>query len=490
MSYCLITGITGMLGRYLLRDALLAGRRVAVVVRSTPTQSGQQRVEGILSHWEKSLGRYLPRPLILSGDLTQPGLGLETSDRQWLSRNCDSVLHSAASLVFYADHPDGEPYRVNVGGTANLLELCDDVQIREFHHVSTAYVCGDVKGPVFEKEADLNAPFRNDYERSKALAEQMVLSAFGKSATVYRPSIIVGDSKTGFTSTFQAFYTPLHLAALASQTGGNSATAAFLQQLQMNPDDAKNFVPVDWVSSIITHMSSHPDLQGEVYHLTNPVPVSVRTIEQVIRECLGQHFNHLARSNGNDAPPNSEELPDSMEAYRSYFGNDPTFQSPNTERAAPELSCPRLDRATLSRLANYAIEVDFTVPRSASGPMKSISNHILTPLLKASSKEASRCDRSLRLQLTGPDGGDYRVDFYQGVPVAAEIASCLYCPILLSGPAATFTALMHGELALEHALLTGRIVLEASAEDMFEAERLIGSLHDMLCRQPLAVHAA
>jgi thioester reductase-like protein len=95
----------------------------------------------------------------------------------------------------------------NLTGTRNLLQLCRETGVRQFDHVSTAYVCGKRPGPVFERELDCGQTFRNDYERSKCEAEKLVRAAAHLDrVTVYRPAIIVGDSRTGYTTAYHGPY--------------------------------------------------------------------------------------------------------------------------------------------------------------------------------------------------------------------------------------------------------------------------------------------
>lgn len=160
-DYILLTGSTGLLGRYLLRDLLLAGRRVAVVVRPFKNQPVQHRIEAILQHWEKELGTQLGRPICLAGDVTKPLLGLNDKALDWVAQHCTSLIHSAASLTFL-EEGDGEPWRTNLEGTGHVLALCHFAGIRELHYVSTAYVCGMREGTILESELECGQAFRND----------------------------------------------------------------------------------------------------------------------------------------------------------------------------------------------------------------------------------------------------------------------------------------------------------------------------------------
>ena len=83
MSYHLLTGATGLLGNYLLRDLLLRDVPVAVVVRPNRKQTARQRIESALCQWDADLGKPLPRPVVLEGDIAQPDLGLDAVDIRW-----------------------------------------------------------------------------------------------------------------------------------------------------------------------------------------------------------------------------------------------------------------------------------------------------------------------------------------------------------------------------------------------------------------------
>ena len=207
----LLTGATGLLGRYVLRNLLATGNRVAVLVRPDRTGTPEDRIREVLEFARTTTGTRLPEPTVLAGDLRERGFGLSGADRAWLSWNCGSVLHSAASLSFRRT-ADGEPHATNTTATRRLLELCMNWGIHDFHHVSTAFVCGDRDGPILESDACDNRDFHNDYEQSKFAAEYLFHESPGIRATVYRPSVIVGDSRTGHTTSYHGIYRFLELA--------------------------------------------------------------------------------------------------------------------------------------------------------------------------------------------------------------------------------------------------------------------------------------
>ncbi len=359
----LLTGATGLLGRYLLKDLLVAGVPVAVVVRPSRRNSPVERVEAIMRFWEEELGRDLPRPQVFTGDVNSENLGLAEEDVRRVQDSCKAVLHNAASLTFHNGGRDAEPWRTNVQGTQNVVDLCQRTGIDEFHHVSTAYTCGLRTGTILETELDEGQSFGNDYERSKVEAEQMVRSTeFFKTPTVYRPSIIIGDSQTAYTSTFHGFYAMLRLIyTLLSSDAFTNEDGIYSSRIKMNGDECKNFVPVDWVSAAIAGILVDQSHHGKTFHLTADTPVSSQTMIDVIEHAIGFTGTVL---HGADKPIENptilEELfYENMQIYEAYWRHDPHFDKTNTEAAIPKLKCPTIDHDLLTFLAKTAIEMGF-----------------------------------------------------------------------------------------------------------------------------------
>lgn len=370
----LLTGPTGLLGSYLVRDLLLDGRPLAVLARGDRKRSAAERIEAIVRHWERVLGRPVARPTVLDGDLTRARCGLEEAALEWLGAHCGEVLHNAASLTFRGSDRASEPWRTNVGGTRHVLEVCREAGIRHFHHVSTAYVCGLREGTVGEDDLDVGQAFGNDYERSKLEAERLVRGADHlESATVFRPSIIVGDSRTGFTSTYHGLFAVLRLGhtLLTRVLIGSTSGPALLGLLGVDPRDGKNFVPVDWVAAVIAHVVQQPGGRGRTYHLTHPRPVAMDTIGRLVQEAV-ETYSRAAKADDPDLCDErwfAETMREQLDVYQSYLRNDPTFDRSNTMALAGHLPCPELDMPTLMRMARFAIEHDFG--RRPSGTVES-----------------------------------------------------------------------------------------------------------------------
>ena len=369
--HLLVTGATGLLGSYLVRDLLLDGQPLAVVVRRSRKESPEARVERLVARWEHELGKRLPRPRVFAGDLTKPRCGLADADLDWIGRHCSGLLHNAASLSFRGNDRAAEPWLSNVTGVANMLDVVRAADIEHVHHVSTAYVCGLRAGTIAEDDLDVGQDFGNDYERSKVEAETMIRAAAGPaSVTVYRPSIIVGDSSTGFTSTYHGLFAVLRLGhtLLAKVPLGTTSGPAIIRLLGAAPSHTKNFVPVDWVSAVIAHCVQKPEARGRTFHVTHPEPVSNVALGAVVQEAVERYSK--AASPDDPELCNEQWFADNLAAqldvYRSYFRNDPTFDRTNTEAVAGHLPCPTLDHPRLMRMARFAIDEDFgRAPRSS-----------------------------------------------------------------------------------------------------------------------------
>ncbi|MGD9853316.1 MAG: SDR family oxidoreductase [Planctomycetaceae bacterium] len=366
MEHHLLTGATGLLGRYLVRDLTLEGVPLAVVVRGSRRQSPRERIESQIRTWENKLGKTLARPRVLEGDISQPGLGLSPEDSAWAADHCGHLIHNAASLQFISTSRESEPWKSNVCGTRHVLDFCDDAGIEQLHHVSTSYVCGLRHGRVTESELDEGQEWGNDYERSKVEAEQLVRSAgFAKPPTIFRPAIIVGDSRTGWTTTFHNFYVILQIAdTLVNQRSERDATGlANASEVEINVDgtERKNLVPVDWVSAVMSHVLTHPDLHGRTYHLTPRCPITTRQIRDAIEAATGVYGLGFSGA-GETRETNSEYLElfrEHMRVYDSYWRDDPVFDATNTRTAAPHLPCPHIDLAMLNHLSRVALDMRF-----------------------------------------------------------------------------------------------------------------------------------
>lgn len=462
MPYTLLTGATGLLGGYLLRDLLRRGEQVVVLARSTAVLAASRRIDTVLAPWEGE--RFLARPVILEGDLNRPGLGLCEADRAWLGANCDRVLHSAASISFYREEKSGEPYRTNVDGTQNLIELCLDLGLHNFHHISTAYVCGRRSGTVLESELDVGQESGNDYERSKVSSEKLIRAAqFGTPATIYRPSIIIGDSKSGYTTTFHGYYTPLQVALWLARAGviKTSDESWFLRELNLSGDERKNIVPVDWVSAAIVKIAAQDRCRGRTYHITNPNPPTsdelATAISNVVsRRMASEHGSHATVASVDGV---AQDFRKHMDVYRAYFRDHPEFDTHNLNEAIGDLPCPQIDRATLERTAQFAMDCNFGWPR----PMPPIPPVDVESFLRNAVRyDLSRSRESWVLEASGPGGGAWTIRSEAGRDTVIERVRIGRTQTTIRLSTETFKAITERWLSLPQAIYSGRLLVSGN----------------------------
>jgi thioester reductase-like protein len=195
------------------------------------------------------------------GDITVPGLGLSAPFPEPVA----GAFHLAAAYDLAVSREVGE--RVNVQGTRNVLEfLADAPGGPHLHYVSTAYVSGDATGIFRETDLDVGQAFKNHYEETKFLAERAVVES-GLPATIYRPGIVVGDSRTGETAKFDGPYFALRAMQALPSPGLFIRIGSGRSPL--------NVVPVDFVVEGLARLAADPASRGRTYHLTDPDPLPV-----------------------------------------------------------------------------------------------------------------------------------------------------------------------------------------------------------------------
>jgi len=352
----LLTGATGLIGRYLMKDLLLAGKSLCVLARPSKKQSAERRIDDIITMWEKHLHCELPRPHVVSGEVTETGLGLSSESRKWVGEHCDRVLHNAAILEFHGEDREGEPWRTNLRGTENLLKFCKSVGLRDWHYVSTAYVCGDRPGRIMENELNCGQGFRNDYEESKFLSETAVRAAdFLDQLTVYRPAVVAGDSVTAYTSTYHGIYLYLRIIAMLVQDKEPDPDGVRRFSLRWNctGNEFRNIVPVDWVSAAMTRIFLTPAAHGGTYHIAPHTPTTLREL----CDYISSYFNTSGVEFCGKAPEDMTEFERESYAqvaiYEPYLTTDPTFDITNLLKFTADLPSPKIDEAMIHRFIQF-----------------------------------------------------------------------------------------------------------------------------------------
>jgi len=271
----LITGATGFLGSHLTARLLEDGCRITALARGTKSASPKHRVEMVLR--EVGLAN-LENLEVIEGDIAQPKLGLSESARKTILSRTDEVWHCAASLSFQQEDRE-EIFRMNVDGTRNVVDIVKQTSSRRLQHVSTAYIAGNREDIALEAEINVGQTFKNAYEESKCQAELMISEEQRKGsivASVYRPSIVIGDSKSGRVTHFHGVYAFIRalwsvLERLRRRMPVKGTVNLPLRVLGAETQTL-NFVPIDYVVDGMLEISRRPDSAGGTYHLANPKP--------------------------------------------------------------------------------------------------------------------------------------------------------------------------------------------------------------------------
>jgi long-chain acyl-CoA synthetase len=251
-SAILLTGATGFLGGEVLARLLERERRpVYALIRAEDQAGARRRLDRVIDSLGLDRDTVAGRAVAVAGDVTEPLPGLDTRSRAELAERTGRIIHCAASVSFTLGLEDSR--RINVAGTRRMLDLAEFCArigggLDSFVHVSTAYVAGTHPEPFCESDLDRGQEFRNPYERSKFEAELAVAErAAALPVQVVRPSIVVGDSRTGWTSSFNVVYGPLR----AFDRGAFPVIPA-------RADAPVDIVPVDFVADAIVALAGRP----------------------------------------------------------------------------------------------------------------------------------------------------------------------------------------------------------------------------------------
>ena len=255
-----ITGATGFLGSYLLKQLLDDGYHCHLLVRCLNKATGKLR---ILESLDEIKGNSCINPdqiHIIPGDLTQPLLGLNALDLENVIQLCDQFIHCAASVRF--DLSYDEAHAVNVNGTKEFIEIAQlrkkTAQLKRVDIVSTAYIAGATQGLVKESAPLNGIRFRNTYEQTKHEAELYATEKMAElPITIFRPSIIVGEASNGKTHNFNTIYSFLKMYARGQW-----------RILPANKNTPIDLVSVDYVRDAMMAIRQQPESIGGFFHLT------------------------------------------------------------------------------------------------------------------------------------------------------------------------------------------------------------------------------
>ncbi|MBO9532312.1 MAG: SDR family oxidoreductase [Solirubrobacteraceae bacterium] len=270
----LLTGFPGFIGTRLSRKLLADDPELKILALVEPRMA--ERAREVAEEFEGRLE-------VIEGDITDPKLGLSDADYVKYASDVQRVYHLAA--IYDLAVPEAVAIKVNVDGTQHVLDFCRAcTKLERHHYVSTCYVAGDRKGLVKETELDEGQKFKNHYESTKFAAEVLVKASMDEiPTTIYRPGIVVGDSKTGDTQKFDGPYFILWFIHRMNQFGltvGNLGT-----------DEANfNAVPVDFIVDAMLAGTNDPKMAGVTLQLADPDPLTTRQFVRLLSKTYTNHY--------------------------------------------------------------------------------------------------------------------------------------------------------------------------------------------------------
>jgi thioester reductase-like protein len=329
-----LTGATGFLGMEVLARLLEKGdREVVALVRAADSEAAQERLEGVMAKLWRDPSPYVGRVRAIAGDVTSPGLGMSSSERAHAAEEVGAVMHCAASISF--DLPLEAARAINVEGTREIIGFAREAKscgrLDRFIHVSTAYVAGITKGTFRERQLDAGQEFRNTYEQTKWEAEHVVNDAKDLDPVIARPSIVMGESGSGWTPAFNVLYWPIR-----------AFSRGLFAEVPARPEALVDVVPVDYVADALVHLLEDTSSSGVVNLVSGRDACSVD-------ELVGM----TAAAFGKDRPPvvapgstgtGSSHHDEHAQVYFPYFDMDMVFDDSRARSllGPAGIKCPHL----------------------------------------------------------------------------------------------------------------------------------------------------
>lgn len=269
----LVTGATGFVGGAIVLELLTRTEApVLCLTRPKGAMTPADRLRAALMRAARAYGRVdlrgeiIDRCHAISGDVAEPRCGISETVTVPIAQ----VWHAAGSLL-YEDRQAAEIARHNIVGTANVIGLARELSVACFNHVSTAYVSGRRAGRISATPVTDQTLVNNHYERSKIVAENTVLTSGIDRIRVFRPSIVIGHSRTFAATNFTGLYG--FIDGLAQVRSAIRPT--FGDYLKFRPlrllgaaDTRINFVPIDHVAKAAVSLGLQDESHG-IYHLAN-----------------------------------------------------------------------------------------------------------------------------------------------------------------------------------------------------------------------------
>ncbi|HAX19535.1 MAG TPA: short chain dehydrogenase [Hydrogenophaga sp.] len=262
-----VTGATGFIGKRLVKKLL---ERKGSVVHFLIRPSSESKVADLREFWGVSAARVVP----VFGDLTAKKLGVSADDIKALKGQIDHFYHLAAVYDLEADAES--QIAVNIDGTRNTVELAKAIGAKHFHHVSSIAAAGLYEGVFREDMFDEAENIEHPYFMTKHESEKIVRTECKVPWSVYRPALVVGDSRTGEMDKIDGPYYFFKLIQRMRQILPPWMPSVGLEGGRIN------IVPVDFVVDALDHISHHKRASGQCFHLVDPMGYRVGDVLDIL----------------------------------------------------------------------------------------------------------------------------------------------------------------------------------------------------------------
>lgn len=256
MSY-FVTGATGFIGRFLVSNLLKRKGTVHVLVRKGSAKK--------LAMIGEQMGWDMKRIIAVNGDLGKAKLGIAPAQLAALKGKITHFFHLAAIYDMTADAESQK--QANIGGTKHALELAAAIKVGCFHHTSSIAAAGLYPGVFREDMFDEAEGLKDPYLRTKHESEGLVRKQTAVPFRIYRPSMVVGHSKTGEIDKIDGPYYLFTLIKKIRETIPQWVPTLGIEGGRIN------VVPVDFVADAMDHIAHKKGLDGQCFHLVDPEPM-------------------------------------------------------------------------------------------------------------------------------------------------------------------------------------------------------------------------
>ncbi len=349
-----VTGGTGLLGINIVKELIQnTSAKIFLLIRNPSLSKKDKFFKDLLSFssglWP--VGFSFKRIKFIEGDVSLPDLGIAPRTISRLTRDIDYIYHSAA--VIKLEGSEKEIYAANIVGTRNVMDFAikckEKGRLHKVVHVSTVSVAGNFEGTFYENDLDVGQGFNNPYEWSKFEAEKIVedYRHKGINILIVRPSMIIGDSKTGFTNHYNIFYYQLRF-----------ISQGLIDVIPLHENAAYNLVPADCAAKAIRLVSHDADSYNKNYHIVNLHNNNVRDFMEKACSYLGCRTPRLVSADTLSHTSYSGGMQGKvLNIYLPYLSVLKSFDAANASAALEPhgFSWPRIEGSLLGGILDYCV---------------------------------------------------------------------------------------------------------------------------------------